>query len=172
MSLDDFLSHFHSLRKTRGSWTAACPAHGDRSRNTLSIKLGTDQRRLVICRAGCRINEILSGAQLKAADLFEPSSRTTRTQGARPRDPDSLAAALAEVRRTARRAQKFQDAVYPVSDAIREGLQTVAFLRTATTRLGDVALAWDLAELAAAVERDVVILEAEQDALLVERRRE
>jgi hypothetical protein len=52
-----------------GRWKARCPAHNDRS-PSLSIRAGDDGRVLVLCRAGCALDSILSALKLARRDLF------------------------------------------------------------------------------------------------------
>src|SRR5688572_21036609 len=100
MDLQPFLSRFQAVRKIGKNWSAQCPAHDDRSRNTLHIALGADGRRLLICRSGCKINDVLGAAKLRAADLFEDGSTPPRGSSPRRRiKAESLEAALLDVRR-------------------------------------------------------------------------
>lgn len=52
-----------------GRWKARCPAHNDRS-PSLSIREGDDGRVLVLCRAGCSLESILTVLKLAKHDLF------------------------------------------------------------------------------------------------------
>ena len=52
-----------------GRWKARCPAHIDRS-PSLSIRAGDFGRVLVLCRAGCALDSILSALKLARRDLF------------------------------------------------------------------------------------------------------
>lgn len=171
MTLDAFLGHFTAVRRVGKRWTAQCPAHDDRSRNTLHIGLGDGgQKRLVICRAGCDLNSILGPVRLKAADLFDdlPAGMTVR----RARDPWSIEAVLREALRRARDHQKVAMALYPHADASKQGHRYVMRLRLRITSLGPESdEAWTLASAAAEVEREAFRREAEQDEAAHELRR-
>lgn len=168
MTLDAFLDHFQGLRRVGARWTAACPAHDDRSRNTLNLGIGADGRRLVICRAGCVMNDILGAAKLKAADLFDDRLLGSVSQPIRRRDPWSLESVLRETLRRAKERAPFYNVIYPLGDAIRIGHAAVRRLRAAAV---DTDAGWDRLGHAAALEREVRWLEAEQDRLIVEARR-
>jgi hypothetical protein len=60
----------HGRRAGRGTWTAKCPSHIDRS-PSMSIREGRDGRTLLRCFAGCSIEAVLSAAGLRMADLFD-----------------------------------------------------------------------------------------------------
>lgn len=172
MTLDAFLDRFQAVRKIGKNWSAQCPAHDDRSRNTLHIALGAEGRRLVVCRAGCQINEVLSAAKLKAADLFEDGTRRPPNAPRRRIQAGSLEAALLEVRRRERDAATVRTALFPSSDLIRATTREIAALRAQAAALGDGDEAWNAFELAAALEVDVLVIEAEQDAVMKELRRQ
>src|SRR5258705_13792333 len=57
-----------------GRWQARCPAHRDRS-PSLSIAEGDDGRTLLLCRAGCATEAVVTAMGLSMRDLFAgPSS--------------------------------------------------------------------------------------------------
>ena len=175
MTLTGFLEHFRGVRQVgqRSKWTMQCPAHDDRSRNTLHLALGVDGRRLVICRAGCRIADVLAAATLTARDLFEvvDPERSVMERAGRRR-PESLTAVFRETLRQARAQMASYGPLYALGDEIRAtGTLVRQARRLADLQGPDVELAWELAELAAQLERDLFALEAEQDQVLVELRR-
>lgn len=55
-------------------WQALCPAHQDHS-PSLSIREGDDGRALVLCRAGCSTEAVLTALGLTWSDLFPQSVR-------------------------------------------------------------------------------------------------
>ena len=50
-------------------WKGKCPAHDDRN-PSLSIATGKDERVLLYCHAGCRIEQVLAALSLTMGDLF------------------------------------------------------------------------------------------------------
>ena len=64
--------------KQNGSsdWTALCPAHDD-TENSLGVSLGSDDRILVNCFAGCDAKEIVAAVGWKVSDLFVSSDRAS-----------------------------------------------------------------------------------------------
>jgi hypothetical protein len=69
MSAAEFAALVEARPAGRGTWTAKCPAHRDRS-PSLSIRAGDDGRVLVLCRAGCALDAILAALNLARRDLF------------------------------------------------------------------------------------------------------
>jgi hypothetical protein len=63
-------------KKSGTSWKAKCPAHDDRT-PSLSIAEGRNGCVLLTCHAGCALDDILTAAGLRKADLFpvEPIRR-------------------------------------------------------------------------------------------------
>ena len=75
MTIAQAVQHFHAKRAGKGKYTAKCPSHDDRSRNTLSIKEG-NRGVLIHCWAGCPKEAVLAAAGLKFRDLFYHSRDT------------------------------------------------------------------------------------------------
>lgn len=69
MTAAAFAALVQAQRTGAGRWKARCPAHNDRS-PSLSIRAGDDGRVLVLCRAGCALDSILSALKLAKRDLF------------------------------------------------------------------------------------------------------
>ncbi len=70
MTVDQVLERFESVKGAGdAAWVARCPAHDDRD-PSLSIGLGTDDRVLLTCHAGCTPEEIVGAVGLTMADLF------------------------------------------------------------------------------------------------------
>ena len=72
MSADNLLSKLDKVRRTgKGTWTARCPAHGDKG-PSLNIRETDDGKVLVRCFAECSVHEILDAVGLEISDLFPP----------------------------------------------------------------------------------------------------
>ncbi len=70
MSAQDFLTRCEGVRKTGPDrWLAKCPAHED-SKPSLNVK-DVGGKLLVICRAGCSLQQILDATGLPWSVLFE-----------------------------------------------------------------------------------------------------
>ncbi|NUM33455.1 MAG: hypothetical protein HUU50_02835 [Candidatus Brocadiae bacterium] len=69
MILENFLALLQNVKKSGENWIARCPSHDDRH-NSLSIGLGSDEKILIKCHAGCRGEEILQTLGLSWKDLF------------------------------------------------------------------------------------------------------
>ncbi len=72
MTIGEIVGLFNAKRAGKGKYTAKCPSHDDRSRNTLSIKEGT-RGVLIHCWAGCPKEAVLASAGLSFSDLFYTS---------------------------------------------------------------------------------------------------
>lgn len=74
-----------AVRNDRGTkFTAQCPAHDDH-KPSLDVTTGSDGKALVICRAGCPLDQILAALDLHPRDLF-PATNDTRADVRAP-DP-------------------------------------------------------------------------------------
>ncbi len=51
MTLANFLSRLHCVRRRDDEADARCPAHADKTSNTLSVGVGEDDRILIYCFA-------------------------------------------------------------------------------------------------------------------------
>lgn len=83
MTVDQVLSRLKGVKPTGdAAWIARCPAHDDRD-PSLSIGLGTDDRVLLTCHAGCSAEEIVGAVGLTMTDLFadDPKDRNGRIPG-------------------------------------------------------------------------------------------
>ncbi len=76
--LVQFLGKLDNATQSGDSWKALCPAHDDHS-PSLSIKLGTDNQILIICRVGCKAEDVMKAVGLTMADLFEPKTKPAKT---------------------------------------------------------------------------------------------
>ncbi len=73
--LENLLSRFDKVRKTRDGYKMSCNSHVDRTQS-LFIKQEED-RLLLHCFASCSTQEILSNANLTMSDLFINSGEET-----------------------------------------------------------------------------------------------
>ena len=71
--LELVLNRLDKVKKHEHGWTALCPAHPDRN-PSLSISVGTDDRVLLNCHAGCTVDAICRAIQLEPKDLFVPTN--------------------------------------------------------------------------------------------------
>ena len=70
MSIDTFLSHLSSIKRTGiGRYLACCPAHPDKH-PSLNVRELDDGRILVKCFAGCSVEEVLDAVGLEFDALF------------------------------------------------------------------------------------------------------
>ncbi len=79
------LEQLEGVRELNGFYRAFCPAHDDRNTPNLDIKEGDEGQALVICRAGCKTEEIVGALDLKMSDLF-PVSTNGRRNGHKKAD--------------------------------------------------------------------------------------
>ena len=68
MTLTEIISKFEAKRNGK-EWAAHCPCHDD-STASLSITEGSNGNILMVCRAGCKTDAVLSAKGLKLSDLF------------------------------------------------------------------------------------------------------
>lgn len=69
--IDEVLACLENVKTTKGGWTARCPAHDDK-KNSLSLKVGDDQRVLAKCHAGCQFQAIVDATPLTVDQFFPP----------------------------------------------------------------------------------------------------
>lgn len=79
--LASLLTRFDGVTRRGEGWVARCPAHDDQY-PSLSIRLGSDDRILMYCHAGCAFDDIISVLGLQKRDLF--LNRTQREGGTAP----------------------------------------------------------------------------------------
>jgi hypothetical protein len=85
MTAETFAGLLRGRRTGRGRWQARCPAHRD-DNPSLSIAEGRDGRILVLCRAGCTTEAVVTAMGLSMRDLFTgPSSPAKAKQSAAER---------------------------------------------------------------------------------------
>ena len=70
MMIEEFLSHFQSVKQNGNQYMALCPAHDDR-KASLSIRLSEDGNKILIhCFAGCATEDILAKVGLSMNELY------------------------------------------------------------------------------------------------------
>lgn len=69
MSLEMLLGSLSKVKGRKGSWTACCPAHPDKS-PSLAIRMVDDGRILLHCFGGCSVHEVLGALGMDMNDLF------------------------------------------------------------------------------------------------------
>ena len=73
--IHNFLNLLKNVKQNGSNgWTALCPAHDDME-NSLGVSLGSDDRILVKCYAGCTHKDIVAAVGWKEKDLF-PDGRS------------------------------------------------------------------------------------------------
>lgn len=71
MRFTDILARFESVsEESDGGYTATCPAHPD-SNPSLRIWRGEDHKVRLHCRTGCSFADVVAGAGLREADMFD-----------------------------------------------------------------------------------------------------
>jgi hypothetical protein len=78
---EKFVQRLSKVRGQNGSWTAACPAHEDKS-PSLSVREAEDGRVLVHCFGGCDIQSVLGAVGMDIGDLFP--ERVDRSDPTKP----------------------------------------------------------------------------------------
>jgi hypothetical protein len=73
MSLDRLLNALTKVKGRKGSWTASCPAHEDKS-PSLAIRQTEDGRILLHCFGGCSVHDVLGAVGMEMSDLFPDKS--------------------------------------------------------------------------------------------------
>jgi hypothetical protein len=76
-----FVQRLAKVRGRNGQWTAACPAHEDKS-PSLSVREAEDGRVLVHCFGGCDIQSVLGAVGMDMSDLFP--ERVERSDPSQP----------------------------------------------------------------------------------------
>jgi hypothetical protein len=170
MTLDAFLAHFTSVRPTgHARWTARCPSHDDRSCDTLSIGLGTAERRLIKCWAGCETTLVLADVGLTWRDLFDDEPAGS---GPVRRRPLSFSEQITQdIRAEAKRLDRLYLPYYRIwltSDLIREERRMADLLRAYATALDpDDERTWRIVEIASFFDRTADLTEYQQEQELV-----
>lgn len=75
-AVEILINRLDKVKGRRGSWTACCPAHPDKT-PSLSVRETEDGRVLVHCFAGCSVGEIVQAVGMDLSDLFPPKREWT-----------------------------------------------------------------------------------------------
>lgn len=85
--LENILAHFPDAKKNGRGFNVCCPGHDDH-KPSLNIDEGEDGRVLLICRAGCSTDQIVSAMGIKTSDLFpEPNGRSKSKKPPKRKNP-------------------------------------------------------------------------------------
>jgi len=68
-SLKSVISRLRGVRRQGSGYIALCPAHEDHHRS-LSVSVGTQDKVLLTCHAGCAFENIVAALDMEAKDLF------------------------------------------------------------------------------------------------------
>src|SRR5215204_2054758 len=68
--VENLLDRLEEYTMRRDEFRARCPAHNGTSADSLSVKEGDDGRALLICHAGCELQEICDTLGISVVDLF------------------------------------------------------------------------------------------------------
>jgi len=68
-SIENLIGRLDKVKGRKGSWTACCPAHPDKS-PSLAIRMVDDGRILLHCFGGCSVHEVLGALGMDMNDLF------------------------------------------------------------------------------------------------------
>ena len=69
MDIDQILTRLDAVTQDGNGFTSQCPAHDDHN-PSLAISVGSDDRLLLHCHAGCAIEDIVASLGLTLSDLF------------------------------------------------------------------------------------------------------
>lgn len=120
--IDRLLERLERVRQTGpGRWSAACPAHEDRS-PSLSVRELEDGRILVHCFTGCPTFDVLAAVGLSFGDLY-PEKPTAANPERRPFPAADVLRALYREILVVAAAAGFVLADRPLSTADRERLE-------------------------------------------------
>ena len=80
MTMTDILQRLEGVKGRGGKYMARCPNHGD-STPSLSVSLGSDNKILLKCFAGCSTEDIVWSMGLEMKDLFAEPAASFPTYG-------------------------------------------------------------------------------------------
>jgi len=95
-NLDRILSRLNQVRGRKGSWTASCPAHKDKS-PSLAIRQAEDGRVLMHCFAGCSVDKVVGAIGFDLSDLFPDDDKRQKIGSAGPMKPAFYASDLLRI---------------------------------------------------------------------------
>ncbi|MET9480982.1 phage/plasmid primase, P4 family [Streptomyces sp. NPDC006638] len=88
MQLTEILGRLSGVEPDHDGHLALCPAHADREHPSLKLTLKEDGKLLLVCRSGCKGEDILRKLDLAQRDLFDVDGQGVRTVSAKP--PESI----------------------------------------------------------------------------------
>ncbi|WP_229868265.1 phage/plasmid primase, P4 family, partial [Streptomyces chryseus] len=88
MRLTEILGRFIGVTEDHDGYLALCPAHNDREHPSLKLTLKEGGKLLLVCRTGCKTDDILKAASLPASALFDVDGTGMRTISAKA--PESI----------------------------------------------------------------------------------
>lgn len=138
-----------------------CPRHHDEHPSLDAEERGG--KVLIICRAGCRQDEVIEA--LRARGLW-PGTAPRRPERRRSALDEARAQVLAEAKRQAWAREGVLEH-YAAADAIRRRLRTADRARRVACALGPGERVWNLLQRAARLETDALAAEAAGDELMV-----
>lgn len=95
-NLDRILGRLEKVRGRKGSWTASCPAHRDKS-PSLAIRQIEDGRILMHCFAGCSVDEVVGAIGFDLSDLFPDDDKRQKIGNTGPMKPAFYATDLLRI---------------------------------------------------------------------------
>jgi hypothetical protein len=72
--IENILSRLEKVKGRNGTYTACCPAHGDKS-PSLAIRELDDGRILMKCFANCSVQDIMGSIGMEIGDLFPDTNK-------------------------------------------------------------------------------------------------
>lgn len=78
MTLEEFIGRLENVKRSPRGYTACCPAHESKSKESLSLSAGDDGRILLKCFAGCTVEAIVTALGVTVADLFLENDSNSR----------------------------------------------------------------------------------------------
>lgn len=91
MKLTDILARLSGVEADHDGHVALCPAHADREHPSLKLTLKDDGKLLIVCRSGCKGEDILRKLDLEPRDLFDVDGQGLRTVSAKPAESVGIA---------------------------------------------------------------------------------
>lgn len=91
MKLTDILARLKGVEEDRDGHLALCPAHKDVSHPSLKLTLKDDGQLLMVCRSGCKLDDVLRKIDLTTADLFDVNGAGAKTVSSVPSESVGVA---------------------------------------------------------------------------------
>ncbi|MFI2212995.1 phage/plasmid primase, P4 family [Streptomyces sp. NPDC020141] len=91
MLLTEILGRLKGVETDHDGYLALCPAHSDRHHPSLKLTLKDDGKLLIVCRTGCKQEDILQKLRLNVRDLFDVDGQGVKTVSAKPPETIGIA---------------------------------------------------------------------------------